>query len=78
LDNFLEDNSNNLVGLLQDRLKLPWKGNVVGNDDEKGVQGKITAAVREVYEHNPSKIEESIQNWMIRKGYRSADESNGG
>jgi len=68
LDNFLEDNPNSLVGLLQDRLKLY-------GEREEGPQDRITTAVQEVFERNPNKIEESIEDWMIRKGYRAEGES---
>lgn len=80
LDNYFQDNSSNLVGLLQDRLKLHCDvgGREEGEEGEGGAHNRITATVREVYERNPSRIEESIQDWMIKKGYRSTDESDGG
>jgi len=77
LDNFFKGNSNNLVGLLQDRLK--WHCHAMGSEKrENNAQEKITATVQEVYEHNSDRIEESIHDWMIKGGYKSDNESNSG
>ncbi|KAF8852658.1 hypothetical protein BDZ45DRAFT_763263 [Acephala macrosclerotiorum] len=60
----VEYDTTNLVGLLQDRLKFPYC-----DWDKEGLGGKLSAIAQERFERSPGKVEESLEDWMIKKGF---------
>jgi hypothetical protein len=75
LDSLVRDNANNLEELLEHRLQLDY--NVLRKGEGEGFSPNviITDIVQRIYERNPIRVEERIQDWMVEKGWRSANNS---